>query len=166
MYDDNIQQVFLCSVCGAQNVVGQQFCQACGERFQYNCPHCGFVVDPTLVTCPSCREALNWPTPQKVKAFPRQAGTHQAKEVSEEEDEEGKPKQKKADPWLIGCLGVIAVVVFAGAAYFVYDNFIQQAPSTIPYPVSGNTTGLKPMQAPEPEALEVMSSFIIPEDEA
>jgi predicted RNA-binding Zn-ribbon protein involved in translation (DUF1610 family) len=161
MASDNMQQIFLCPTCGAQNVVGQQFCQACGQKLQYNCPHCGFIVDPTLVTCPGCHAALNWPTPQKVKAFPRQRGTGQ--EGEREAEDEAKPGKKKADPWLTGCLGLVAIVVFIGVAYFIYDTFLQKPPPTIPYPVSDNQTGLRPTQTPEFEVLHLASSSMMPE---
>lgn len=164
MASDNAQQIFLCPTCGAQNVVGQQFCQACGQKFDYNCPYCGFVVDPTLVTCPGCRGALNWPTPQRVKAFPKQTSTYQEQERDEEEGE-AKPKRKKSDPWLTGCLGVVVIAFLVLGGYFVYDTFLQEAPSTIPYPVSDNQTGLKPMQIHEPELLQAVSGFMIAEDE-
>ena len=163
MASDNAQQIFLCPTCGAQNVVGQQFCQACGQKLDYNCPHCGFIVDPTLVTCPGCRGALDWPTPQRVKAFPKQVGTYQASEGFEEE-EEAKPKQKKSDPWLTGCLGVVVIAFLVLGGYFVYDTFLQEAPSTIPYPVSDNQTGLKPMETHECELLQLASSFVLPEE--
>jgi len=106
MVSDNVPQIFLCHKCGAQNVVGQQFCQACGEKFQYNCPYCGVVVDPTMVTCPNCRKGLEWPTPQRVKAFPKmKTEAYQEQKWVEGEAIEEKPKQKKPDPWLMGCLG-------------------------------------------------------------
>ena len=163
MASDNAQQIFLCPTCGAQNVVGQQFCQACGQKLDYNCPYCGFVVDPTLVTCPGCRGALDWPTPQRVKAFPKQTSTYQEQERDEEEGE-AKPKRKKADPWLTGCLGVVVIAFLVLGGYFVYDTFLQEAPSTIPYPVSDNQTGLKPMETHECELLQLASSFVLPEE--
>ena len=162
MASDNMQQIFLCPTCGAQNVVGQQFCQACGQKFDYNCPYCGFIVDPTLVTCPGCRGALDWPTPQRVKAFPKQTSTHQEQERDEEG--EAKPKRKKSDPWLTGCLGVVVIAFLVLGGYYVYDTFFQEAPSTIPYPVSDNQTGLKPMETHECELLQLASSFVIAEE--
>jgi hypothetical protein len=125
-----MQQIFPCPVCGAQNCVGQVNCQVCGQRFQYNCPYCGAVVDSTLVNCPGCRQSLYWPTPQRVKPFPKQPAAHRVQaEVSEEE-----PKKKsKSDPWLTGCLGLIIIAIILLAAYFVYDNYIKpKSTETIP----------------------------------
>ena len=128
-----MQQVFPCPTCGAQNVVGQEFCQSCGQRFQYNCPHCGAIVDATLINCPGCRESLNWPTPQRVRPFPRQPAEYQRRgevEVAGEAGEEGKPKsKKKSDPWLTGCLGLVIIVSLALGVYFIYDYFFKEKPS-------------------------------------
>ncbi|MCK4331327.1 MAG: hypothetical protein KAW81_02115, partial [Dehalococcoidia bacterium] len=93
----------------------------------------------------------------------KQVGTYQASEGFEEE-EEAKPKQKKADPWLIGCIALVAIVVFIGVAYFVYSEVLQEAPPTIPYPVSDNQTGLRPMETHECELLQLASSFVVPEE--
>lgn len=141
MEDSGIPHIFLCPRCNAQNVVGQVVCQHCEQRFQYNCPFCGHTVDPTLVNCPSCRGSLNWPTPQKVKAFPRQKRAVKHKESVEFDEPKDKPK-KKNDPWLMGCLILIALVILAGIAIWILDTFAQQAPSSIPapYPVSSNQT--------------------------
>ncbi len=112
-----MQQFFFCPTCGAQNVIGQEFCQACGQTFQYNCPFCGAIVDSTLINCPGCRESLYWPTPQKVKPFPKQPVMYQ--ERGEGGEEGAKPK-KKSDPWLTGCLGLVILAFLVLGAYFVY----------------------------------------------
>ncbi|MBL7062224.1 MAG: zinc ribbon domain-containing protein [Dehalococcoidia bacterium] len=117
-----MQQVFPCPACGAQNVVGQEFCQSCGQRFQYNCPYCGAIVDATLINCPGCRESLNWPTPQRVRPFPKQPAEYQKRAEGVEEEEKAKPK-KKSDPWLTGCLGLVIIVSLALGAYFILRLF-------------------------------------------
>lgn len=160
MAGGNMQQIFLCPRCGAQNVVGQQVCQACGQKFQYNCPYCGAIVDPTLVNCPNCRGGLYWPTPQKVTAFPKQTGTYQEQGRIEEEE---KPRQKKTDPWLVGCLGLVVIAFLAMGAYFVYDTFSKETPSTAPPAVSDNQTRLEPLQTPEFELLQVAGTIMVPE---
>lgn len=145
MDGSDIQHIFPCPRCGAQNVVGQVACQYCEQRFQYNCPYCGHAVDPTLVNCPSCRGPLNWPTPQRVKAFPKQRKVH-AYEESTGFDEEQPKQQKKRDPWLMGCVVLIILVVIAGIAIWVLDMLSSQRPPSpmpAPYPASGNQTGSK-----------------------
>ena len=117
-----MQQIFPCPVCGAQNCVGQAYSQVCGQRFQYNCPYCGAVVDSTLVNCPGCRQSLFWPTPQRVKPFPKQPAVHKGR--GETGEEEAKTKQK-SDPWLTGCLGLVIIAILLLGAYFIYDNFIK-----------------------------------------
>jgi len=153
MDGSDAQHIFLCPRCGAQNVVGQVDCQSCEQRFQYNCPYCGQAVDPTLVNCPGCRESLNWPTPQRVRAFPKQKKAPAYREPGGLD--EGEPKQqKKRDPWLMGCLALIILVVIAGIAIWILDTLSsQQPPSPIPapYPVSGNQTGMAPGKIPNLE---------------
>jgi hypothetical protein len=160
-----MQQIFPCPACGAQNVIGQEFCQTFGQRFEYNCPYCGAVVDSALVNCPACRESLYWPTPHKVKPFPRQPAMHQ--EMDEGGEEVTKPK-KKGDPWLIGCLGLVILGLLAFGVYFVYDNFIKKPPPIIPPfpPASENETGLKPMKSPELGCLQNVSTSVFRGDEA
>jgi len=136
-----MQQIFPCPTCGAQNCIGQEFCQVCGQRFQYNCPGCGAIVDATLVNCPGCRQSLFWPTPQRVKPFPKQQVAYQT--PVEGGGEGAKPKQK-SDPWLTGCLGLVIIAFLALGAYFVYDNFIKKPPTTLP-----GETGFNPVQSQE-----------------
>jgi len=139
MNDTDIQHIFLCPRCSAQNVVGQLMCQSCEQRFQYNCPSCGDNVDPTLINCPGCRGSLNWPTPQKVRAFPKQKKAGTDKEPAEFDEDKKKPK-KKSDPWLIGCLVLIALVIIFGIAIWILDTLQSAATIPVPYPVSSNQT--------------------------
>jgi hypothetical protein len=160
-----MQQFFFCPTCGAQNVIGQEFCQACGQTFQYNCPFCGAIVDSTFINCPGCRESLYWPTPQKVKPFPKQPVAYQ--ERGEGGEEEAKAKQKKSDPWLTGCLGLVIIAFLVLGAYFIYDNFIKKSsPAPQLPPSSDNETGLKPMQSPEFEPLQNVSTVAYQKNEA
>jgi uncharacterized membrane protein YvbJ len=161
-----MQQIFLCPTCGAQNIVGQEFCQACGQRFQYNCPYCGAVVDSTLVNCPKCRESLYWPTLQRVKAFPKQPETRKGpSEVAGEEGE--KPKKKKSDPWLLGCLGLVIIAILVLGAYFIYDNFIRKPPPTPELPPSSdNRMYLELIAMPDIVPFEEMATIPTPEIEA
>lgn len=53
-------QTFQCHQCGAENYIGELFCQGCGSWFQYTCPGCGAVVDRGFDSCPSCLTELGW----------------------------------------------------------------------------------------------------------
>jgi hypothetical protein len=150
-----MQQIFPCPVCGAQNCIGQAFCQVCGQKFQYNCPYCGAVVDSTLVNCPGCRQSLFWPTPQRVKPFPKQPAAVRGRGEGGEEEAKTKPK---SDPWLTGCLGLVIIAILLMGAYFIYDNFIKEKPSPTSSPVSGVETGFKPMEFTEVNPTHDMGS--------
>ena len=67
-----MQQTFPCTKCGAQNPVGQRFCGACGESFQYNCPCCSGLIDPAFRFCPNCRVQLGWGIQQQPGWIPQQ----------------------------------------------------------------------------------------------
>lgn len=120
-----MQEVFRCPTCGAQNLVGQEYCQHCGQRFQYNCPYCGTVVDATLVNCPRCREGLYWPTPRRVKPFPKEETARPLSRrhggVGGEVPETQAKERQKSDPWLTGCLGIVIIAIIIMVAFFLYD---------------------------------------------
>ncbi len=121
-----MQEIFLCSTCGAQNIVGQEYCQYCGQRFQYNCPYCGAVVNSTLINCPGCRERLYWPTLRKIKPFPKEGAVYLPRKEREPAAGKGtgetaSKKQQKSDPWLTGCLGVVIIAIIIMVAFFLYD---------------------------------------------
>lgn len=131
-----MQEIFLCPTCSAQNLVGQEYCQYCGQRFQYNCPYCGAVVDATLINCPKCREGLYWPTPRKVRPFPKEPATRSYPRQSKEtggESPEAKKKGQKSDPWLTGCLGIVIIAIIIMVAFFLYDWLTQPSmPEELP----------------------------------
>lgn len=148
-----MQEIFLCSTCGAQNIVGQEYCQYCGQRFQYNCPYCGAVVNSTLINCPSCRERLYWPTPRKIKPFPKEPATYSPRRVHEPAKaggagEAGGKKQQKSDPWLTGCLGVVIIAIIIMVAFFLYDWLSRSPAPEEPLP-SGSIRELIVLQ-PQP----------------
>jgi hypothetical protein len=147
-----MQQIFACPTCGAQNCVGQEFCQACGQRFQYNCPYCGAIVDSTLVNCPGCRQSLFWPTPQRVKPFPKQPAAQKGR--GEGGEEEAKTK-RKSNPWLTGCLGLVIIAILFMVSYLIWD-YIRSQSSTL-LPISGVETGFKPMEFAEFSPIHDMS---------
>jgi hypothetical protein len=153
-----MQQIFCCPTCGAQNVVGQEFCQSCGQPFQYNCPFCGAIVDSKFVNCPNCRESLNWPTPQRVKPFPKQPVAYQKRGggvggvggVGVEGGGGEEKTKKKSDPWLTGCLGLVIIAFLVLGAYFLYDYFFKEKPAAVPQlpSYSGEEIAFNPMQPP------------------
>jgi len=95
-------------------------------------------VDTTLVNCPGCRQSLFWPTPQRVKPFPKQAVAYRGKGEGGEEETK---KKSKSDPWLTGCLGLIIIAIILLAAYFVYDNYIKEKSTPTLPPVSSVSHG-------------------------
>ena len=157
-----MQEIFPCPKCGAQNVVGQEFCQNCRQRFQYNCPFCGVSVNSALVNCPSCRQPLYWPTPHKVKAFPKRPPAQQSQQAHQAYQgqhelaggyqaegpvrvETAGAARKKGDLWLIGCLGLVILGLLAFGVYFVYNNFIKEkAPSESVPSTEDSGTSLPP----------------------
>ena len=151
-----MQQIFLCPTCGAQNCIGQEFCQVCRQRFQYNCPHCGTAVDSTLVNCPGCRESLFWPTPQKVRPFPKQKPAVYQPAVGAGE-EAAKPKQK-SDPWLMGCLGLVILAFLALGAYFLWDTMR-------PSPTLPDEMGFKQIQLHEIASWQDINTVVCSLDE-
>ncbi|MBM3167636.1 MAG: hypothetical protein FJZ83_02360 [Chloroflexi bacterium] len=80
-----------------------------------------------------------------MKAFPKQRKVHAHEEPSGL-DEEHPKQQKKRDPWLMGCVVLIILVVIAGIAIWVLDMLSsQRAPSSmlVPHPASDNRIGSK-----------------------
>ncbi len=49
-----MQQSFPCPKCGAQIAIGQNFCGACGQRFEYRCKHCGTPIADSSGFCTNC----------------------------------------------------------------------------------------------------------------
>lgn len=138
-----MQEIFLCPTCGAQNIVGQEHCQYCGQKFQYNCPYCGAVVNSTLVNCPGCRERLYWPTPRRIKPFSKkEVATYSFRKghepsVTGRAGEAGSKKQQKSDPWLTGCLGVVIIAIIIMVAFFLYDWLSRPSAPEEPLPSGG-----------------------------
>lgn len=66
--------MFRCPRCGWQNMIGQRFCESCGEIFQYNCPYCNAFVDPAYSTCASCGAYLTWGFQEQSEAQPVEQG--------------------------------------------------------------------------------------------
>ena len=115
----------------------------------YQCPNCGTPIAFGVRFCGNCGTQLNWPTQrmQPPPAYPeqlqqtgwgQQQGTRGGyqQQVGYGQGVE-RAERKKTNPWLIGCLGVIAVVVLIIVASFALrepdstattlpEEFIQQ----------------------------------------
>ena len=121
-----MQQVFQCYRCGAQNYMGQAYCWNCNEKFQYYCPWCNALVDPTLPSCPNCRATLPWQAQQH-------AGYPQSQDVYQYGEDAGKPAKRA--PWIIAlvCLALITVVTLA-AVYLpgIFKQPDQSSPASQP----------------------------------
>jgi hypothetical protein len=78
-----------------------------------------------------------------VRPFPKQPAVQKGRG---EGGEEGAKTKQKSDPWLTGCLGLVIIAILLLGAYFIYDNFIKEKPSSTLPPVSGVETGFNPME--------------------
>jgi len=167
-----MQQMFRCHKCGWQNVIGQRFCGSCGEIFQYNCPYCNNIVDPSLSACPYCQAALIWGFQQQVEPLPeQQAGFYQEyyQQQSPQQPppaERQQPKKQKGElpkskedllkqkkkSKLIVIIALIGLLICIGAAIYLTINTLSQPESpAAPYATSDNNSAVLP------------SEFIIPE---
>jgi len=54
-----MQQSFPCPKCGVQIAIGQNFCGACGQRFEYRCKHCGTPIGDSSGFCTNCGGKLS-----------------------------------------------------------------------------------------------------------
>ena len=120
-----MQQMLQCYKCGSQNVLGQQFCTVCGERFQYRCPQCSADIKPGSSFCPGCAVELNWGVPQQATTI-----SEEVKVVDHEKEGEYKlakvnrgisPQWKKTSPWLIAFIVIVLCIV----AVFIIDMFLK-----------------------------------------
>ena len=111
-----MRRVFPCPKCGSQSVVGQRFCEACGEKFPYSCPMCGASIEPAYKACPNCRTKLSWGE-QGPKYSPGVAKIHQERQRAYRHLGERQPHQKP-NAWLGGWLGSIAIVLCVGAVLY------------------------------------------------
>ncbi len=107
-----MQQTFPCPKCGAQIPVGQHFCSACSERFEYRCGNCGAATETISGFCTNCGEKLHRQT---------QLTEPQAKRATKTHTKE-KPERERPTPQPIGQVGryliFIAIIIFIGAALY------------------------------------------------
>jgi uncharacterized OB-fold protein len=53
-----MHQTFPCPRCGAANVIGRNFCIACGVKLIAICPYCGADINPASKYCGNCGAEL------------------------------------------------------------------------------------------------------------
>lgn len=109
-----MQQMFPCSKCGWQNAIGQRFCTGCGEKFQYNCPQCGSVIDSAFRFCPNCHADLGWGIQQQPGWMPQQPRWASSA-----------PRSQLSSPAQL--LILVVVVLLLGLGGFVYWQFGSQS---------------------------------------
>ena len=69
-----MQQTFQCPKCGSYDSIGQRFCTACGEKFEYRCAYCGSSIDPGLRFCPYCGTSISGVGLQQPGRIQKQTG--------------------------------------------------------------------------------------------
>jgi len=111
-----MHQTFPCPKCGSQSVVGQRFCEACGERFPYNCPMCGAVIEPAYKACPNCRTKLGWGVQRREPLLGGARAYQERQRTSGYRGERQEPK--KTDASLRLWLGSMAIIVCVGAIFY------------------------------------------------
>ena len=115
-----MQQAFPCPKCGAQVPVGQRFCSACGQHFQYRCRYCGTAVKSLSGFCTNCGGQLHQPTQSPTEPA--------AKKVIVTRREE-RTRQATAMPQTVGHVGryliLIAIIIFMGAILYVIGTGTQ-----------------------------------------
>jgi predicted nucleic acid-binding Zn ribbon protein len=153
-----LQQSFPCPKCGNQIPVGQYFCSACGQRFEYRCHACGTPISGSSGFCSNCGKKLtnmpqHAPAPS-IKSEP----THHRRAATMEHT----PQHR------VGAIGrylIIVAVIFlmVGIVYAVGSStqgdssswmsgysFGGQAPPTTPPPATeGIVTQQDPKTAPD-----------------
>ncbi len=152
-----MQQMFPCHRCGAQNLIGQRFCGACGQTFQYNCPSCGAFVDNRYTACPNCNAALYWPT-QQPGPLPEQMGDTYQGQQSVYEYVEQKPEQKKS-PVFIASIGALALAILIGGTIFAINSSSSKETSPTPAPIPADTTPAPKSKTAVDTAPPVISGF-------
>jgi hypothetical protein len=149
-----LQQSFPCPKCGSQIPVGQLFCGACGQRFEYRCRHCGTVVGTSSGFCGNCGGKLQHLQQRTVHSINRAKQSYHGK-AARAQNTERQP---------IGHIGryliVVAIIFFMiGIIYAIGSstqgdssnwlggyNFGGQSPPSTP-PV---TDGTNEQQKPKP----------------
>ena len=60
-----MERILACPTCNSANQVGQRLCSCSGQSLAHRGTRCKLDVDPSMTTCPYCRETLPvWPKGQ------------------------------------------------------------------------------------------------------
>ena len=102
--------LFVCSMCGTQNVIGVKLCRKCNQHFTYTCPDCNAWVDNTFINCPNCRRALHWPAEKELQGTFVKSSSYEIDEADFEET--GKPRKKGTWPVIALGVGLLFIIVF------------------------------------------------------
>lgn len=115
-----MQQSFQCPKCGAQIPVGQQFCNSCGQHFEYRCRHCGSAINTLSGLCTRCGEKLHqqaqmptWPAGQEVTTTPQKLKISHQTETTRPIDQVSR--------YLI----LLAIIIFMGAILYAIGTGTQ-----------------------------------------
>jgi len=147
-----MQQTFQCYRCGAQNYMGQPFCWNCQSPFQWNCPTCKAPVQNTMANCPYCHVLLPWPAQQQnePKQAPEQPYYQQQTSSLRQQYQqqtrpiEQAPIKKKRNPWLIGILAIILLIIIGGIVNIANSN-ATQVNKTITLPAPNTPSSSSPL---------------------
>jgi DNA-directed RNA polymerase subunit RPC12/RpoP len=119
-----LQQSFPCPKCGIQIPVGQKFCSACGEQFEYRCGHCGAAVKTPSGFCTNCGKKLH----QQTKT-PTEFSAKRVIETSQKE----KTVQKTAISQPISQVGryliLLVIIILIAAMLYAISTGPQGKPS-------------------------------------
>ncbi len=98
----------------------------------YQCPNCGAQLAFGTPSCPNCRTQLNWPAQQQPPPQYQQQYQQPQQPGGGYQQQPEPPKRKKKSPWLVGCLGLVGLLVLVGAIVIAADSGSEAPPSTPP----------------------------------
>ncbi len=117
-----MQQIFQCNRCGAQNFVGQPYCHNCQSPFTWNCPNCRVPVQNTMVSCPNCSVALPWSNSAWLNSSAPTAGstyTNQTFMRNNIPDIKQEKRGLRIAALVVGIIGGIAGIFLAALILFI-----------------------------------------------
>ena len=173
-----MQQLFQCNRCGAQNYVGTQCCHYCQTQFQYNCPNCRALVNPTYANCPYCQFQLPWQPKQPTQPcnYQTQKGYQDWRQpqyvnlitILEAGNIALKSRQEKTI-WCADSLGIVNILIVPKIAWDKVTKetaTYSQAISVVPICLGINTDNpfLLPATIPSEYALKLQAITLVFKD--